>query len=173
MNFDKVFEVNDSMKRVSPHPDDYLYESFHLQEMAYPPSKIIDKLLQWAEPRLEHLLKLYYFRKFDRYAQGWMSSVFKCTIQTYKDNRTNKWPTQEFLFENLWTNEEDAFEAHHKGFLGTFASYKDLPKIENPDVNGSAAFCKSYFEWLSQELSAKGSVTLDEVKQKLEELLGL
>jgi hypothetical protein len=173
MDFDRIYEANKGMTKITPHPDDYFYESFHLQEMAYPPDKIIEKLLQYAEARLEHLLKLYYFRKFDRYVQGWMSTVYKCTIQTYKDNRTNKWPTYDLIYENLWKNEEDAYEAHHNGFIGTFSTLKDLPKIENPDVKGSAIFCESYFKWLSQELSTKGSVELDEVKEKLEELLGI
>jgi hypothetical protein len=155
------------------HPDEYMNEKIHTREMAYPPNVIVLKLIQYSDPLLEHLLKLYYFRKSERYIHGWMGAVYKCLIRTYKNNRTNKWPTKRFLYENIWNNAKDAFQEHHNGYLGTFSTFKILPKIDKPDVEGSAAFCESYFKWLSQKLSEKGIVTLPEVEEELTILLRL
>jgi hypothetical protein len=141
----------------------------YLQEMAYPPSLIISKLLQYDDALLEHLLKLYYFKN---YIKGWTNTVYKCIIRTYKNNKTNKWPTKEFLYRNLWENEKDAFLEHHNGYLTTFSTFKNLPKVQS-NIEGATTFCESYFKWLSKELSKKGNVTLPEVTQKIESLLNI
>jgi hypothetical protein len=92
---------------------------------------------------------------------------------TYKNNRTNKWPAKKFLYENIWDKAKDGFQENHDGYLANFSTFKNLPKINKPDVEGSAAFCESYFKWLSQKLSEKGNVTLPEVEEKLTILLGV
>jgi hypothetical protein len=142
------------------------------REMAYPKDKIINKLMQFDDLRLEHLLKLYYYKNLDNkdYVHTWINSVYKGSIRTYKDDSTNKWPEQSFLYENLWLNTEDAYKEHHNGFLETFL-HKGFPEIENPDIQGSANFCASYFRWLSQKWSEKGEVTLPEVEEKILSLL--
>jgi hypothetical protein len=159
------------VKRLYPHPDDYIYEKFHFQEMADSLSKIAQRLFQYEAVRLEHLLKVYYFRDFQMYLNGWITSIYKCNIQIPKNVNTNKYPTYKFIYKNLWENEIDAFEDHHEGYISTFASYKYLPKIENPDLEGVFLFCEEYFKWLSLQLSQEGKITLEEVKEKLNSLL--
>jgi hypothetical protein len=154
------------------YPDEYKNNRLsYMREMAYSLEVIRNKLLQYDDARLEHLLKLYYFRSFKQYLHTWISTVYKCTIRTYKDNTTNKWPTQDELYKTLWEDEKDAYKEHHDGYIETFASYKKLPKIEKSDVEGSLLFCEEYFKWLAKILSEKGNVTIKEVEEKLLSLL--
>jgi hypothetical protein len=150
-------------------PDDFFNN--RMREMAYPETVIIQKLLQYDDARLEHLLKLYYYKNLNsgQYIHSWISTVYKSTIRTYKNNKTNKLPTQDFLYKNLWINAEDCYKEHHDGFLDSLIS-EGYPKIQS-DIKGSAEFCALYFQWLSQELSEKGKVSFDEVKNKLQSLL--
>jgi hypothetical protein len=149
-----------------------MYEKFHFQEMACSSSVIIQRLLRYQDSSLEHLLKLFYFRDLSDYIHSWMSAVYKCNIQTHRNVKNNKWPTFDFLFKYLWKNEEDAFiDSHHEGYIASFASYKYLPKIEKPDLEGASLFCEAYYSWLAKEFSQKGSVKLEEVEEKLSFLL--
>jgi hypothetical protein len=85
--------------------------------------------------------------------------------------KNKKWPTQKFIFDNLWTNAKDAYKEHHDGYLETFV-HVGLPKVVS-DISGSAAFCEAYFKWLSQKLSEKGEVSLPEVEKELKFMLNI
>jgi hypothetical protein len=152
-------------------PDEFPDNSIIMGETAYSKTVIIQKLLQYDGARLEHLLKLYYYKNLNsgQYIPSWINTVYKSTIRTYKNNKTNKLPTQKFLYENLWVNAEDCYEGHHNGFLESLISL-GYPKVQS-NVEGSAKFCASYFQWLARELSRKGEVSLDEVENKLKYLL--
>jgi hypothetical protein len=154
------------------HPDYYKNTKIsYMREMAYPLEVIKIKLLQYDDARLEHLLKLYYFRSFKQYLYTWISTVYKCTIRTYKDSKTNNLPTKDEIYTTLWKNAKDIYKEHHDCYVKNFNYYNDLSQINHPDVEGSMVFCEEYFKWLSEKLSEKGSVDIEEVEEELVLLL--
>jgi hypothetical protein len=147
-----------------------------LREMAYPRSKIADILSRGMNIRNTHLLKLFYFRSFTQYVDGWANTVYKLAQNTYKDNRTNKWPDKEFLYYHLFGGQEDSFMEHLPGFISGFNNkkdpdYKDLPTITVIEEKKAFNFCKEYYQWVAEELSKNGVITFDDVENKIASLI--
>ena len=149
---------------------------FTLSEMAHTKDKIFQNLLYKTEVVFEHLLKLFYFHSCTDYVNGWITTVYSNLSKTHKDKATNKWPTEEFIYDAVWGGAEDAFSAHLRGMVGTFnyknhPSYKYLPTIVNKREKEAKQYLTEYYRWLSKQLSKKGEVKLFEVETIIKQLL--
>jgi len=151
------------------------FESMTLREMAEPLKKIQRKLSFGEDTRDAHLFKLYFFREFTDYINGWARTVHKLAIRVNKDVKTNRFPRENELYHALFEREEDSFRDHIPAFVSMFndkrdPEYASLPVIKSYDKNEVFLFFKNYYAWLSIEFSKKGSVTLDEVENELVKL---
>jgi hypothetical protein len=162
-----------------PHPDDWMKEDpkIPLQEMAYPPEIVRQKLTQYENTTFIHLLKLFYFREFTDYFNNWSIAVFKSAFRVSKlsspPRLKNKNPPAEMIYEWMWGGWEDSFDQQHAGFIRgandkSDPSYQKLSYIhQGGDESGAYEFMKAYYIWLAKELSKNGQVTKKDVQDEI------
>jgi hypothetical protein len=152
------------------------YDLQQVREIADSPASIEMKLSHGEDIRDLYLLAVYFFRNFSDYVDGWVNTVFKLAIRVNKDNRTNRWPNKDFLYNVLFGKAEDAFSEHLRAFISAFNNkrdpdYTELPIITSYDKNVVFSFCKEYYGWLASELSTKGSMVIEDVRSQISDLL--
>jgi hypothetical protein len=162
-----------------PHPDDWMKEDpdAPLQEMAFPPDKVEQRLTRFDGTIFTHLLKLFYFRDFTDYFHNWTTAVFKSAFRVDKlsspPRLKNKLPPAQMIYDWMWGNNEDVFDSWHDGVIKD-ANYKANPEYTylsyinaGGDEKGAGNFVKDYHLWLARELSKKGRVSLKDVQDEI------
>lgn len=145
-----------------------------LNEMATEWSLIKVNLRNELGIRWEHLIKIYYYKKFSEYHSGWLNSIRKGLEHVSKVKGKNKYPSFDSLYKLLWKDEEDTLQNFHNNMVTDInKSYDKLPKITNPNFEGVKDFMQKFTEWSCHKISEKGSIDTNETKQKIYELLGL
>ena len=148
------------------------YDLTTLREMAVSLKEILRGLSNTRDIRDEHLLKLYFFREFHDYLNGWADSVYSATVRVQKDVKTNKYPKVKDLYRELFGCQEDSFREHIPAFISGFNNkknpeYSKLPVIKTYDLDDIFYFCMEYYQWLSKVLSEKGEVKNEDVHDKI------
>lgn len=163
--------------------DDYplsanLYEQKStLQEMATPWREISKKLDNLRPIRHAHLIKLFYYKGQNHYAEnfkGWVASTRKGFDDVQKTSETKKYPSYEKLYNLVWESVEDSFDDFHKRTVKDLnAKYKDFQKITNLKFDEVKSFCQAYNQWACKKISKDGGITYIDTEAKIKELLGL
>ena len=153
------------------------YNKVHLTEIAQPWSKIALALDVTRPIRHEHLIKLYYYKSqnhYDRNFDGWIDSAKKGFEDVPKEKSTNKYPSFDKLYKQVWLSITDSFsDFHDRKITELNNTYTDFEKIETPDLNGVMNFISQFNKWACERISQVGGVEIGEVKSKIKELLGL
>lgn len=141
-------------------------------EMAESDSFIKKGLHDVSDVIIYHIYKIYYIPIKDS-RRHWSLEIFSFLNKINKRKSTKKYPPKSFIYNNVFGNQEDSFEEYHISYLEDL-SY-DYPDYEfstkKDDVLILKNICGEYFQWLSKNLSEKGSVSKREVLEKLESII--
>ncbi len=120
--------------------------------------------------RIEHLLKLFYYRQDERDKMGWIRTVTKSpfTIDRMKGN--HKFPSAKDIYHELWLVKADIFSSIEKGAFLSFEDITDYP-VPSSTSSNSYKFCEDYHKWMSEYLSTNGVMVLSDVKSEIDSLL--
>lgn len=136
-------------------------------------TEIKDKMEDHLFCMTEHLVKIYYYHDFEEYLHGWIASVRKGFERIPKDSKTNKFPTENQIFDYIWNTEFTGDpDGVHKGIVEDIINknYEDVPLIEPGviDLRGFRDFMKSYVKLLAKSISENGTITMQEIKNFIE-----
>ena len=114
----------------------------------------------------EHLIKIYYYHNYWQYVPGWITSVRKGFEHLSKLSNTNKYPSEEQLFQFIWNEWLDGEINNLQDSIVTDLNeyYDEVPPIENIDYDGVRDFCILYIRYLSKIISIKGNITCKEIQ---------
>ena len=142
----KLYEMANSWKNVRNQIEEHLYVMF------------------------EHLVKVYYYHDYEEYLQGWISSIRKGFEHMKKLSNTNKYPTEEQMFQFIWNEWLDGdIDIIHDEIVKDLNKYYDeVPKIEEIDYLGFKEFAISYCKYLSKIISEKGGISMSDVYDFIE-----
>jgi hypothetical protein len=132
---------------------------------------ILNDVKSFNRRRLEHLLKLYYYREDTQDFNSWIASVASSPDQIDLLKGPHKFPSKEKLLQAMWLVQEDSFYRKEQLYLTNFASHlvTDYP-AKQPSKN-SYAFCDEYHKWFAEYLAKEGLVPISSVSAKITELL--
>ena len=117
-----------------------------------------------------HLILIYLFRE-DINVNHWLNEVFGSCHDVAKCKINNKYPKPEFIYESLWGYWEDTFDDNILSEVDYVLVKENLSTEVRFNSDNLHNFLDDYFEWLSIQLSQRGSVRLAEVKSYVSSLL--
>lgn len=121
--------------------------------------------------RWEYLTKLFYYAYYSQYHKEWVKLGITGIEYVGVLNMTHKFPVKDRLYKCLWLDTYSAFEIFHNDLVEELnKSYLNLPSIE-PNLDGCRRFIKVFYDWVSEELSEKGFITVENSYKELMELL--
>lgn len=95
----------------------------------------------------------------------WANEIYSFIHDVPKLKGTNRYPSASFIFDNTY---EIWYDSMEPGVQKLFQ--QEHMEYDAQRVKIAIAIAKEYFLWLSEQLSNNGSVTNQEVRQKLESL---
>lgn len=145
-----------------------------IQEMSKEWPVIESHLLDTLPVRWEHLIKMYYYKDFHDYHNGWIDSCKKGLEKIDTLKKTHKYPTFKKLYTSLWEEEKDTLKDFHDNNVKTLnKDYDKVPAITKMNFDGVQDFIQKFTEWSCKQLSEKGSVSKEDAKNKIYSLLGI
>lgn len=152
-----------------------------LQEMSRPFNEIAESMSHGNKERLEHLLKLYYYReqtKYDYDFIGWVISArkgFEKQIYMKRLHGRDIFPPSEKLYKNVWIPylEKQARIDHDKLIQKLNRTYKNYSPIAKTDYDDFIRFATDYHKWAFDIIEEYGQVECFEAEDKIRELLNL
>jgi hypothetical protein len=148
---------------------------FSILSMSKPLDKIYDTVSAQYKNIVEHLLKLYFFRDTP-WRHDWVLHTWKALFWVDRRKGVNKYPLQEWIFHVLWEESSDIWGEVYYSFTSLFV--KELTDVdtsvmqENPCVQETADFVRSYMFWLSGQLATSVRVPFEDVEAEIDRLLG-
>lgn len=129
---------------------------------------LADDLQDVTIPIIQHLLKLYLFPNAEE-KMHWRREVAKLLRGVPKLKAKHKRPSANFIFENTYL----MFSYRIKEFVDDviadeYTLTPDNYKFQN--IDWAVNIIEEYFDWLSNQLSTYGVITLPTIYSKLEEL---
>lgn len=128
-------------------------------------------LCELREPLRQLILHLFFVYEIkDDAFENYIDEIYLLLPNISKWQKTNKFPTKEFIMNVLWDEWQDIRDNISFTLL-------DMTKIKYRNFNETTVdkefydFVFAYFSWVSQELSTKGFVRLQDVHNKINELL--
>ena len=128
-------------------------------------------LYELREPLKQLILHLFFVYEIrDDAFENYIDEIYLLLPNISKWQKTNKFPTKEFIMNVLWDEWQDIRDNISLRLL-------NLTKIKYKNFSGTTVdkefydFLFSYFSWISQELSDNGVVRLQDVHNKINELL--
>ena len=128
------------------------------------------------EKRLEHLLMLYFYPECRQFYNKWMSTIFYCLHEVGRLKRRKSYPSQSFIFKAVYGDYESSLKANLEKIVQDIANRH--PNLMSPrfplgdtEILACLGYLRRYYDWLSHELSHRGSVTFSNVENELTELL--
>lgn len=122
-------------------------------------------LEETTRPIIEHLMKLRLFST-NKSCNHWRKEISSFLNKVPRLKQNNKFPSKEFILMNTIDMNNDSVENCLTVIL---EDYSDLD-IQPFDYDDLVNDIYSYFDWLSQELSTKGQVSMTSIQNKLKEL---
>ena len=152
-----------------------------LYEMSKPFGEIAENMSHSNKERLEHLLKLYYYRGQTKYEYdfvGWVISArkgFEKQIYVKKVHGRDTFPQSEKLYKSVWKPylEKQAKIDHDKLIQKLNRTYKDYLPITKINYDDFIKFATEYHKWAFDIIEVNGQVEVFEAEDKIKELLGL
>jgi len=141
-------------------------------EMAETDREIKFKLSKSAEMIIEHFYKIYYMPLSDS-KNHWITEIYSFINKVNKRKSTNKLPSKEYIYNSMFGNIEDIFDNVHETTLDYICTEYDLPMdIEGPEDKVILFnLLKDYFQWVAEELNTNGYLKLNEVRNKISQLI--
>ena len=139
-----------------------------LTEMAKSRTELLSELRTPLRQLLLHLFFVYEIK--DGAFEHHIDEIYSLLSDISKWQKTNKFPTKEFIMNVLWDEWQDVRDNLSIVLL-------DRTKIKYKNFSGTTVdkefydFVFAYFSWVSQELSTNGFINLDDVHNKINELL--
>ena len=148
-------------------------ESNLLREQAKPRSSIQNIIESTSYVRLEHLVKLFYYRDVDTYNfRVWVTSARKGieTLSLLKGSKATL--DSKSIYACAFGEYLDDWDILIRDIIESINfSYKDLPDIKNLDTEEFKNFCSDYFLEASNKLSTKRNFSSWEDNDLIKELL--
>ena len=140
-----------------------------LFEMAYNKKQILDRFLHNFENVISHLMLVYLFRD-NKEKNHWEDEVHSFINRTYRCKSNNKFLSIKDIESVLlgWT---DCFDQQVSTYIDEIKAKEEIDEVPEFSIEKLTAFLTNYFKWLSKELSTKGQVSREEVKNKIDELI--
>jgi len=138
----------------------YSEDDYRLTEMSMAKDKQEIYYPQFFMKKLEHLLKIYYFRNSPS-VNTWKKHLYGNTPTAPLFRHNNKLPSFEFIFKHLWLTYADQFFNLYKILMSDILKmkYVDTGKVrKNPNMKDVKTFCENVFDWVAHELAKKGAV---------------
>lgn len=139
-----------------------------LTEMAKSRTELLYELREPLDQLLLHLFLVYEIK--DGAFEHHIDEIYSYLRKVSKWKKTNKYPTKEFIMNILWYEWQDIRDNISLNLL-------DMTKIKYKNFSETTVdkefydFVFAYFSWISQELSDNGVVRLQDVHNKINELL--
>ena len=149
----------------------------YFKEFSRKRSEVISDIRNHRTVLVEHILKLYYYRDFVECLDGWIEEVqaFLGEVSKIKTvHGKDRFPTPEEIYKEAWANDLDNIDNRHDRYISDFSKKRDnelkkpLPKVKKDSI--AENFCNDYIRWVSEILSKKGVVTIEEVESEIEKL---
>lgn len=128
-------------------------------------------LYELREPLRQLRLHLFFVYEIkDDAFENYIDEIYLLLPNISRWKKTNKFPTKEFIMNVLWDEWQDIRDNISFSLL-------DMTKIKYRNFSKTTVdkefydFLFSYFSWISQELSDNGVVRLQDVHNKINELL--
>jgi hypothetical protein len=133
-------------------------------------ASILRDIKGYNAKRLEHLLKLFYYREDTKDFNGWIGSVASSPSFIESRSRVKAYPKKELIFRATWVVMEDTFLNKEELFRENFE--EDITDYALPSQSlNSRDFCAEYHAWFSEKLSLVGKTPRQEVAVRVKELL--
>lgn len=132
--------------------------------------EIRKELSNYSIPIIKRLAKLYYFKNVDSAKhQKWIEKIYEFVHIVPMREDTNMYPTKYDIFGCLLSAET---QSNLKSILEEYfrdcstRGYKEVV-LTDSNVANFKIYCRTYLEKLAEELSTKGFITIDFVREKL------
>ena len=132
--------------------------------MSMPRKQIASNLSNRSGDLLRHII-LYLCSNDAGLKNHWANEIYSFIHDVPKLKGTNRYPSTSFIFDNTY---EIWYDSMEPGVQKLFQ--QEHMKYDVQRIKTAIAVAKEYFLWLSEQLSSSGSVTNQEVRQKLESL---
>lgn len=146
-----------------------------LKEFADGIAEIKLDLIAKREQLILHLFKIFYHGNTPEKARHWAGDLYDHLywVSLRKDN--HRFPDYKTIYDTLWGANEDRFSAISKGKikrLNTLSNQRGKRGfgLITKEKDGCKEFCRSYFKWLSKQLSENGEVEEDDIKDEIDRL---
>lgn len=135
-----------------------------LIEQAKSKSNIENQLYAIGDEIVYHLIKLFLFPD-NKSKSHWIKELYAFLPRISKMKSTNSYPSSSFIYTYLFGDNEDTFLEQAESYIDE-ALIKDDLEITKSNINmiKLMQYIKNYCIWLSDKLSTKGFITLQEVK---------
>lgn len=149
----------------------------YFREQALEKKNIEFQLVSKSEQLALHLFKIFYHGTNPERIEHWSGDLFDLLYSVPKQKSTKKFPKEDLIYPSLWGYQEDNFTSLTHGLVAKLNKMARQGKegfgiIEDNSPNPLCfEFCKSYFSWISKELSHKGEVTEDEIRDTVSRIL--
>lgn len=141
----------------------------YLLEMSKPIQDVKQLLHDSEEQRILNLMQIFIIR--GNTINHWINELYGCCNRTYKLKSNNRFLGKKSLENILWFEWEDCFYNWLPGYLFLVAKKEGKTELPEFDEERLYQFMKDYHLWLAEQLSAKGQVSLKEVKDKIYSLI--
>ena len=152
-----------------------------LYEMSRPFNEVAEFISHGNKERLEHLLKLYYYRGQTKYEYDFMVWVisarkgFEKQIYVKKAHGRDTFPQSEKLYKSVWIPylEKQAKIDYDKLVQKLNRTYEDYLPIIKTNYDDFIKFATEYHKWAFDIIELSGQVECYEAEDKIKELLNL
>ena len=137
---------------------------------------VLDQVRAGRTIRVEHLLKLYFYPEAEYERNGWVESVWK-VLPEIEGYHKNKLPPFKLLMEELWGipysgSMRGRLPNVIKKFANNMTDYKPIKLPLSDDLSSHCVlFLERFHGWLANELSTVGSVSMEDVGDKISSML--
>lgn len=143
-----------------------------LREYAKRSNEIGQDISSKSEQIIIHLLKIFYYRDNEELVEHWTGELWDFLHRVAKLKNTKKFPTKDFILYHLWLGTEDTFEDDLPDYISSL-NRRYSKKLGKINIDSKVmSFCRDYCEWISEILSNKGSLSSDEIFNKINSMLG-
>ena len=120
---------------------------------------------------IDFLLRIYYWSDLVEGSKDyWSEQIYLIYHDIPKQKARKSFPLKEKIFKEIWESFEDELIGEDLCYrIKRSEGYNELPDVII-DSNGYN-FAKEYLRWLSEQLSIKGFVSEEEVKEEIDNLL--
>lgn len=141
-----------------------------ITEMLIEKDKLFNKLYDKVDIMLIHLVKCFAYKNSTNDLKHWEKEIYSFLNRVPKLRTNKKWPSYKLLKSILVDIIEDSVYETIDNFIKTLI-HEGYPKIKEYDKKEISNDIIEYLDWLSLELSKNGSVSLEDIENKIDNLI--